>query len=110
MEETDVDVNKNMMEVDPNDRFRKAKINALEVKRQKDINTVEFIKMQETKSKKRNSIKKFDNRLTGTNQVEKVNRNKTADKKMSQRRRKKVFTLVSKKSYIGLKCKSRRLF
>ena len=110
MEETDVDVNKNMMEVDPNDRFRKAKINALEVKRQKDINTVEFIKMQETKSKKRNSIKKFDNRLTGTNQVEKVNRNKTADKKMSQRRRKKVFPLVSKKSYIGLKCKSRRLF
>ena len=74
MEETDVDVNKNMMEVDPNDRFRKAKINALEVKRQKDINTVEFIKMQETKSKskKRNSIKKFDNRLTETNQVEKV--------------------------------------
>ena len=110
MEETDVDVNKNMMKIDPNDRFRKAKINALEVKRQKDINTVEFIKMQETKSKKRNSIKKFDNRLTGTNQVEKVNRNKTADKKMSQRRRKKVFPLVSKKSYIGLKCKSRRLF
>ena len=98
------------MKIDPNDRFRKAKINALEVKRQKDINTVEFIKMQETKSKKRNSIKKFDNRLTGTNQVEKVNRNKTADKKMSQRRRKKVFPLVSKKSYIGLKCKSRRLF
>ena len=110
MEETDVDVNKNMMKIDPNDRFRKAKINALEVKRQKDINTVEFIKMQETKSKKRNSIKKFDNRLTGPNQVEKVNRNKTADKKMSQRRRKKVFPLVSKKSYIGLKCKSRRLF
>ena len=110
MEETDVDVNKNMMKIDPNDRFRKAKINALEVKKQKDINTVEFIKMQETKSKKRNSIKKFDNRLTGTNQVEKVNRNKTADKKMSQRRRKKVFPLVSKKSYIGLKCKSRRLF
>lgn len=110
MEETDVDVNKNIMKIDPNDRFRKAKINALEVKRQKDINTVEFIKMQETKSKKRNSIKKFDNRLTGTNQVEKVNRNKTADKKMSQRRRKKVFPLVSKKSYIGLKCKSRRLF
>ena len=110
MEETDVDVNKNIMKIDPNDRFRKAKTNALEVKRQKDINTVEFIKMQETKSKKRNSIKKFDNRLTGTNQVEKVNRNKTADKKMSQRRRKKVFPLVSKKSYIGLKCKSRRLF
>ena len=72
MEETDVDVNKNMMEVDPNDRFRKAKINALEVKRQKDINTVEFIKTQENKSKKRNSIKKFDNRLTETNQAEKV--------------------------------------
>ena len=77
MEETDVDVNKNIMKIDPNDRFRKAKINALEVKRQKDINTVEFIKMQETKmqetkSKKRNSIKKFDNRLTETNQVEKV--------------------------------------
>lgn len=72
MEETDVDVNKNMMKIDPNDRFRKAKINALEEKRQKDLNTVEFIKMQETKFKKRNSIKKFDNRLTETNQVEKV--------------------------------------
>ena len=42
-----------MMKIDPNDRFRKAKINALEVKRQKDLNTVEFIKMQETKSKKK---------------------------------------------------------
>ena len=103
------------MKIDPNDRFRKAKINALEVKRQKDLNTVEFIKMQETKSKKRNSIKKFDNRLTEINQVEKVKLKliSTGIKQPTKRCRKDVvknFTLVSKKSYIGLKCKSRGLF
>ena len=47
--------NKGMMKIDPNDRFREAKINALEVKTE-DFNAVELIKMQETKSKKRESI------------------------------------------------------
>ena len=44
------------MKIDPNDRFREAKINALEVKTQEAFNAVELIKMQETKSKKRESI------------------------------------------------------
>ena len=52
----DVKFNKGMMKIDPNDRFREAKINALEVKTQEDFNAVELIKMQETKSKKRESI------------------------------------------------------
>ena len=51
----DVKFNKGMMKIDPNDRFREAKINALEVKTE-DFNAVELIKMQETKSKKRESI------------------------------------------------------
>ena len=42
--------NKGMMKIDPNDRFRETKINALEVKTQEDFNAVELIKMQETKS------------------------------------------------------------
>ena len=44
------------MKIDPNDRFREAKINALEVKTQEAFNAVELIKIQETKSKKRESI------------------------------------------------------
>ena len=44
------------MKIDLNDRFREAKINALEVKTQETFNAVELIKMQETKSKKRDSI------------------------------------------------------
>ena len=43
------------MKIDPNDRFREAKINDLEVKTE-DFNAVELIKMQEIKSKKRESI------------------------------------------------------
>ena len=45
-----------MMKFDPNDRVRKAKINDLELKPQEVCNAVELIKMQETKSKKRESI------------------------------------------------------
>ena len=52
----DLKFNKGVMKIDPNDRFREAKINALEVKTQEDFNAVELIKMQETKSKKRESI------------------------------------------------------
>ena len=52
----DVKFNKGMMKIDPNDRFRETKINALEVETQEDFNAVELIKMQETKSKKRESI------------------------------------------------------
>ena len=52
----DMKFNKGMMKIDPNDRFRETKINALEVKTQEDFNAVELIKMQETKSKKRESI------------------------------------------------------
>ena len=44
------------MKIDPNDRFREAKINALKVKAQEAFNAVELIKMQETESKKRESI------------------------------------------------------
>ena len=44
------------MKIDPNDRFREAKIIALEVKTQEAFNAVELIKIQETKSKKRESI------------------------------------------------------
>ena len=43
-EEIDVKFNKGMMRIDPNDRFREAKINALEVKAE-DFNAVELIKM-----------------------------------------------------------------
>ena len=44
------------MKIDHNDRFREAKINALEVKTQEDFNAVELIRMQETSSRKRESI------------------------------------------------------
>ena len=44
------------MKIDSNDRFMEPKINDLEVKIQEDLNTVELIKMQESKSKKRESI------------------------------------------------------
>ena len=53
----DLKFNKGVMKIDPNDRFREAKINALEVKTQEDFNAVELIKIQETKLKKRESIK-----------------------------------------------------
>ena len=56
-EEIDVKFNKGMMKIDPNDRVREAKINDLELKPQEVCNAVELIKMQETKSKKRESIK-----------------------------------------------------
>ena len=52
----DMKFNKGMVKIHPNDRFREAKINTLEVKTQEDFNAVELIKMQETKSKKRESI------------------------------------------------------
>ena len=52
----DMKFNKGKIKIDPNDRFRETKINALEVKTQEDFNAVELIKMQETKSKKRESI------------------------------------------------------
>ena len=52
----DMKLNKGMMKIDPNDRLREVKINAQEVKTQEDFNAVELIKMQETKSKKRESI------------------------------------------------------
>ena len=52
----DLKFNKGVMKIDPNDRFREAKINALEVKTQEDFNAVELIKIQETKLKKRESI------------------------------------------------------
>ena len=47
------------MKIDPNDRFREAKINDLEVKPREVCNAVELIKMQEKKSKKRNSINRY---------------------------------------------------
>ena len=48
-----------MMKIDPNDRFREAKINDLDVKQQEVCNAVELIKMQEKKSKKRKSINRY---------------------------------------------------
>lgn len=72
MEELDVKFNEDMMKIDPNDRLREAKINALEVKRHEDLNAVKLIKMQETKSKKRKSIKEFDTRLKEANRNQKV--------------------------------------
>ena len=48
-----------MMKIDPNDRFREAKINDLEVKPGEVCNAVELIKMQEKRSKKRNSINRY---------------------------------------------------
>ena len=56
MEEIDVKFNKGMLKIDPNDRFREAKINDQELKPQEVCNAVELIKMQEKKSKKRKSI------------------------------------------------------
>ena len=58
-EEIDVKFNKGMMKNDPSDRFREAEINDLEVKQREVCNVVELIKMQEKKSKKRNSINRY---------------------------------------------------
>ena len=42
------------------------------MKRHEDLNAVKLIKMQETKSKKRKSIKEFDTRLKEANRNQKV--------------------------------------
>ena len=47
------------MKNDPSDRFREAEINDLEVKQREVCNAVELIKMQEKKSKQRNSINRY---------------------------------------------------
>ena len=61
------------MIIDPNDKFKEAKINALKIKRQEDLDALELTKMQETKSKKARSIKEFNARLTEANQDQKRN-------------------------------------
>ena len=44
----------------------------MEVTRQEDLDAVELIKMQETKIRKRRSIRKFGTRLAEANQDQKV--------------------------------------
>ena len=47
------------MKIHPNDRFREAKINDLELKPQEVCNAAELIKIQEKKLKKRKSINRY---------------------------------------------------
>ena len=44
----------------------------MEVTRQEDLDAVELIKMQETKTRKRRSIREFGTRLAEANQDQKV--------------------------------------